>query len=154
MGVVKGVVGVAGFEVVILGDKVHDDVDRTMMVMATHTGNKKKKSRNPTNKRGDALAAAAEAILYIERMCKTTDNAQDGKNMLVCTVGQINMSLQNEDDNATAGSVLFAVDIRSLSKPLLQEKVNQIKQEIIQICAHRHVDLSFQVSLKLSVVNL
>ena len=137
VGVVTGVVGVAGFEVVVVGEQAH--AGTTAMAYIETAG---MSSRRPTQKRRkDALVAASESVIAIESIC--AGEAGSGSTMLVCTVGQ--MIVKPNERNVVPGLVSFSLDIRSLSRQLLQEKIDKIKKEIQYICERRLVEVYFQV---------
>jgi allantoate deiminase len=84
----------------------------------------------PMTRRNDALAAAAEAILAVERNC----SGQEG---LVGTVGTI--SVGPDATNVIPGVVRFSVDLRSGDAGRRATAVTGIKADIAAICERRRV---------------
>ncbi len=85
----------------------------------------------PMNRRNDALATAAEAILAVERNC----SGQEG---LVGTVGTI--SVGPDATNVIPGVVRFSVDLRSGDAGLRAKAVAGIEADIAEICTRRGVE--------------
>lgn len=111
MGVVTGITGSINLTVTIDG-------------VAGHAGTV------PMTRRNDALAAAAEAILAVERNC----SGEDG---LVGTVGTI--SVGPDATNVIPGVVRFSVDLRSGDAGLRASALAGIEADIADICARREV---------------
>jgi len=84
----------------------------------------------PMTRRNDALAAAAEAILAVERNC----SGQEG---LVGTVGTI--SVGPDATNVIPGVVRFSVDLRSGDAGRRATAVTGIEADIAAICERRRV---------------
>ena len=84
----------------------------------------------PMERRNDALAAAAEAILAVERNC----SGHDG---LVGTVGTI--AAGPNATNVIPGEVRFSIDLRSAEAGLRATAVAAIEADIAAICARRGV---------------
>lgn len=84
--------------------------------------------------RKDALAAAAEAILEVERIAMSHGDA------LVATVGRLN-ALPGAV-NVVPGSASFSLDIRSGDEALRYEAARTILDAIEQVIARRKMELS------------
>ncbi len=84
----------------------------------------------PMGGRRDALTAASEAILAVERLCGETD-------ALVGTVGKI--AAGPGAVNVIPGEVSFSVDVRAPEFETQQTAVRGIRAEIEVICARRGV---------------
>jgi allantoate deiminase len=94
----------------------------TLSGMAGHAGTV------PMRLRRDALAAAAECVLMVERVA-----ARDPE--LVATVGRIEAS--PGAINVIPGKVVFTVDVRAPRDELRQACVGEIRREITAICQKR-----------------
>ena len=86
----------------------------------------------PMDSRSDALTAAAEAILIIERYCSQRSG-------LVGTVGKISASPGAV--NVIPGEVVLTVDIRAGDDELRRKAVDDIIPEIKALCQRRGVKL-------------
>jgi allantoate deiminase len=84
----------------------------------------------PMALRRDALAAAAECIVMVERVVRNVPE-------LVGTVGRI--EAKPGAINVIPGEVQFTVDVRAPLDPVRQEAVAQVKSEISRIAAERKV---------------
>ena len=116
LGIVTAIAGASRFQVKVSG-------------LAGHAGTM------PMNLRHDAAAAAAEALLFIEKRCQ---NAEE----LVGTVGQLNVP--NGATNVIPGSAEFSIDIRSGDDAVRQRAVNDVLAECEAIAQRRNV--SFEIS--------
>jgi allantoate deiminase len=96
----------------------------TLTGMAGHAGTV------PMRLRRDALAAAAECVLAVERIA-----AADPE--LVGTVGRIEAS--PGAINVIPGKVVFTVDVRAPRDELRHSGVNQIRREIAALCGKRKI---------------
>jgi allantoate deiminase len=85
----------------------------------------------PMALRKDALAAAAECIVSVERICRERE--------LVGTVGRLELS--PGAINVIPGRAAFTVDIRSESDVRRQNAVNEILEGMKAICEQRGVTL-------------
>jgi allantoate deiminase len=94
----------------------------TLSGMAGHAGTV------PMRLRRDALAAAAECVLMVERVA-----ARDPE--LVATVGRIEAS--PGAINVIPGKVVFTVDVRAPRDELRHACVSEIRREITAICQKR-----------------
>lgn len=111
MGVVTGITGSISLTVTLTG-------------VAGHAGTV------PMTRRIDALAAAAEAILAVERNCS-------GREGLVGTVGTITVG--PDATNVIPGVVRFSVDLRSGDAALRASALAGIEAAIADICQDRGV---------------
>ena len=84
----------------------------------------------PMDRRSDALTAAAEMILAIERRCS-------GDAGLVGTVGQV--AVGPGAVNVIPGEVVFSVDMRAGDGALLGAASADVRAEIDAVCARRGV---------------
>jgi len=87
----------------------------------------------PMDSRSDALTAAAEAILSVERYCSQYSG-------LVGTVGKI--SANPGAVNVIPGEVALTIDIRAGDDALRREAVNGVIREIKALCQRRGVKLT------------
>ncbi|BDA45622.1 probable allantoate deiminase [Coccomyxa sp. Obi] len=102
----------------------------------------------PMKLRQDAAAAAAEAIVWIERHCggggsEDSPAAIVKDESLVCTTGS--MALWPGASNVIAGAANFSVDIRCRSDEVRKATAAQVIAQIEDICARRHVNCSVEV---------
>jgi allantoate deiminase len=86
----------------------------------------------PMVRRHDALTAASEAVLAIERRC----SVQDG---LVGTVGRL--AVEPDAINVIPGVVRFTIDIRAPENAVRDAAVADVRAEIEALCARRDVNL-------------
>ena len=84
----------------------------------------------PMSMRRDALAAAAEMILAVERIGA-------GNNDSVATVGRLEIA--NAGTNTVPGQVSFSLDIRSPVDARREEAAKKIERAIAEIATRRHV---------------
>ena len=96
----------------------------TLSGMAGHAGTV------PMRLRRDALAAAAECVLMVERVA-----ARDAE--LVATVGRIEAS--PGAINVIPGKVTFTVDVRAPRDELRRACVSEVRREITAICQKRKI---------------
>jgi allantoate deiminase len=89
----------------------------------------------PMNLRRDALAAAAECVLAVERI-----GAAGGE--LVATVGRIE-ALPGAI-NVIPGEVSFTVDVRAPQDALRQTALSSIRSALRDICAKRRIDIQIE----------
>jgi allantoate deiminase len=86
----------------------------------------------PMTQRQDALAAAAEAILAVERQCQSTAG-------LVGTVGRI--EAVPGAINVIPGSARFTIDIRGEKDSDREAAVRRVRDELAQIAKRRRIGL-------------
>jgi allantoate deiminase len=90
----------------------------------------------PMPLRRDALAAAAEAILVIER------TANEGPPDLVATVGQL--ELEPGAPNVVPGCVRLSIDVRAGSDTVRDQGVAQIRAQLEALAGRRGVSIAIQ----------
>jgi N-carbamoyl-L-amino-acid hydrolase len=113
IGVVEGIVGINRWDVVIEG-------------FANHAGT------TPMNQRRDALVAAAELILAVNRVVTSTPGRQVG------TVGRI--EAEPGAVNVIPGRVRMSVELRDLSAEKIQHLFERIREEARAIEQRRGVN--------------
>ena len=96
----------------------------------TFLGEQNHSGTTPMRFRKDALAASAEAILAIERLCRSSND-------VVGTVGVIEVNPNTI--NIIPGRTQITIDIRSASSTAKSEMFTSICQEIKQIADNREV---------------
>jgi allantoate deiminase len=96
----------------------------------------------PMRLRRDALAAAAECVLAVERTAQ-----RDAE--LVATVGRIEAS--PGAINVIPGKVVFTVDVRAPRDELRRETVSLITNEIKSLCGKRKIELQIETLQELGV---
>lgn len=124
LGIVEAIVGQSRLELIFLGK-------------ANHAGT------TPMNLRQDALAGAAEWMLFVEREAKT----QTG---LVATVGTI--SALPGADNVIPGEVKLSLDVRHAVDATREKMVSYLLGEAEKIAASRHLTVSWQMRLEQNAV--
>jgi len=87
------------------------------------------------NLRRDALAAAAECVVGIERLCT-------GSADLVGTVGQL--AVLPGASNVIPAQVEFSVDIRAAEDSLRSQVVTQVVEHLHQVVGRRGVELQIE----------
>jgi len=96
----------------------------------------------PMNLRRDALAAAAECVLAVERIGRSEPE-------LVATVGKID-ALPGAI-NVIPGDVAFTVDVRAPKDELRHSCVSEIRREIAAVCEKRKIQISIENLQELGV---
>ena len=91
----------------------------------------------PMRLRRDALAAAAEGVLAVERVCNS------GQVHLVGTVGRIQTS--TSAFNVIAGEAEIGIDLRAASRSARDDAAAQVRLELEAIAKARGVGLEFTV---------
>jgi hydantoinase/carbamoylase family amidase len=91
----------------------------------------------PMALRNDALAAAAEVILYVEDIAK-----RNGRGNLVATVGEI--SVTPGASNVIPGAAHFSLDIRASADAIRTGAADDIRGRIRQIGARRGVVIGME----------
>ena len=120
VGVVSAINGMTGFGVRILGKQGHAGTSRMDL-------------------RKDSLAAAAEAIVMIENVCASHEEAKD--KMLVCTVGRV--LVEPSVSNVISGDVYFTVDMRAMDYDILSAAVDEVRDRILRLGTRRSVTIEF-----------
>jgi len=108
----------------------------TLTGMAGHAGTV------PMSLRRDALAAAAECVLAVERIA-----GRDPE--LVATVGRI--EAQPGAINVIPGKVPFTVDVRAPRDELRHSCVDDIKRDVASICVKRGIQIQVETLQELGV---
>ncbi len=84
----------------------------------------------PMPVRQDALTAASEMILYVEKFCRENENLVGTVGRLSCLPGAINVIPQD---------VEFSVDVRSGLNEIRRSAIESIRKEFAAIAARRNV---------------
>ncbi|XP_050371658.1 allantoate deiminase 2 isoform X2 [Argentina anserina] len=128
LGVVKGIAGQTRLKVTMRGSQGHAGTV-------------------PMSMRHDPMAAAAEAIVLLESLCKHPQDflSFDGQcksysleslaSSLVCTVGEI--STWPSASNVIPGQVTFTVDLRAIDDVGREAVVYELYNRLYQICDRR-----------------
>jgi N-carbamoyl-L-amino-acid hydrolase len=111
----------------------------TVTGLASHAGT------TPMNMRRDALAAAAEMILAVERRCA---DPRDGGRGLVGTVGIA--GVPQGAANVVPGRCEFSLDVRAADDATRDAAVADIDAELARIAARRGVELSVSQSMRVT----
>ncbi|GAB4318592.1 MAG: Zn-dependent hydrolase [Leptolyngbyaceae cyanobacterium] len=120
VGVVTGVVGQYRFAVDVIG-------------RPNHAGT------TPMDMRKDALVAAAQVVLAVNKIAVETPGNQ------VATVGYLNVS--PNATNTVPGRVDLRIDLRDLSQEHLEYLVGRIQQELATIAAHTGTEITMRQTL-------
>jgi beta-ureidopropionase / N-carbamoyl-L-amino-acid hydrolase len=120
IGIVTGVVGQYRFAVNITG-------------RANHAGT------TPMNMRKDALVAASQIVLAVNKIAVETPGEQ------VATVGYLNVS--PNATNTVPGNVDLRIDIRDLSEEHLENLITKIRNEITAIGMKTKTEITIQQTL-------
>jgi allantoate deiminase len=102
----------------------------------TFTGRANHAGTAPMDLRRDALTAAAEWILQVERVARSTEG-------LVATVGRA--SVTQGAGNVVPGEVLASLDVRHENDDARSSAVERLVKNAQEIATHRGVSLSWQV---------
>ena len=89
----------------------------------------------PMNLRRDALAAAAECVLAVERLAAAKPD-------LVATVGRIE-ALPGAI-NVIPGEVIFTIDVRAPQDALRQAALSSIQEAVREICRKRKIEVTLE----------
>jgi len=119
IGVVEGIVGIRGWEVVVEG-------------VANHAGT------TPMNGRKDALLSASELVLAVNRVASSRPGRQ------VATVGQIRA--EPGAPNVIPGRVVMSLEIRDLAEAKIQQTFDAIAMEAQRIATARQTSIRFEES--------
>ncbi len=92
-------------------------------------------------KRQDALTAASEMVLYVERYCRDNENLVGTVGRIACLPGAINVIPQD---------VEFSVDVRSGSDSVRHSAIKQIRTEFTLIAERRNVKVDAQPFFELN----
>ena len=116
IGVVTGICGIYRGDIEVIGNSDHSGT-------------------TPMNIRKDALAAASEVILALEKICQQLDG-------VVGTIGKIEVFPNST--NVVPGSVTLVMDLRSLVDSWAAEAVSLFKKALEEIQEERGVILNFE----------
>ncbi|GLJ39369.1 hypothetical protein SUGI_0803960 [Cryptomeria japonica] len=117
----------------------------------------------PMSMRRDPMPAAAEGIVFLEKLCKYPEEhlTEDGKDNLfgmgdsdgstVCTVGEI--ATWPSASNVIPGQVTFTVDIRARVDALREFIISEFKDKLYEICDKRSLSCSIERKNDASVVD-
>jgi N-carbamoyl-L-amino-acid hydrolase len=117
IGVVEGIVGIRWWEVRVDG-------------MANHAGT------TPMDERRDALLAAAELVLAVDRVASGLPGRQ------VATVGRIHA--EPGAPNVIPGRVTLSLEIRDLAEPKIGEVFRAVEAEAARIAESRRTPIAFR----------
>jgi N-carbamoyl-L-amino-acid hydrolase len=92
----------------------------------------------PMNSRTDALAAAAEIVLCLEKVCRTTPD-------IVGTVGQ--MEVSPNAANVVPGMVALGMELRGLDDQRIAETIRQFENDLTRIQTTRRVSINHKIWL-------
>jgi allantoate deiminase len=92
---------------------------------------------SPMGLRKDAIAAAAEAVLAIEKICSS------GEPDLRGTVGRL--LPKTSAYNVIAGEVEIGIDLRAASRAVRDAAAEKIQARLMAICDSRGIDLEFSI---------
>lgn len=99
------------------------------------TGQADHSGTTPMEMRKDALVAAAEAVIALERICRRYSRMDRGR--IVGTVGAI--KIEPGVINAVPGAAELAVDIRSITAAAKRRVVRLVEARIHDIARRRHI---------------
>jgi N-carbamoyl-L-amino-acid hydrolase len=100
------------------------------------TGQADHSGTTPMEMRRDALVAAAEFIVSVEKICRRYAHVEQGR--VVGTVGA--MKIEPGVINAIPGRAELSVDIRSISTEAKQRVVRLVQAQITEIARHRNIE--------------
>jgi hydantoinase/carbamoylase family amidase len=109
----------------------------TVNGLASHAGT------TPMGMRRDALAAAAEMILAVERRCA---DPRDGGRSLVGTVGMA--AVPQGAANVVPGRCEFSLDVRAADDAARDAALADLEAEFARIAGRRRVDLSLAPTMR------
>lgn len=119
IGVVEGIVGISRGRIEVMGRNDHSGT-------------------TPMKARRDALAAASEVVLSLERVCEELDG-------VVGTIGKIDVFPNTL--NVVPGRVTLGMEIRSRSETLLNQAASLFKRELKKIGQKRRVQISSEIEI-------
>ncbi len=114
------------------------DITGTVRCHVTIEGEADHSGTTEMTDRTDALAAASELVLEVER--RTADAAATGSGTAVGTVGQLDV--EPNVVNVIPGSVSLRLDIRSVAQSEIRTQVDAVKRLLAAIEVHRGVSTS------------
>src|SRR5207253_6358066 len=104
-----------------------------MIGMASHAGT------TPMDRRGDAAAAVAELLLYVERRGGSVPN-------LVATVGML--EVPNGSINVVPGRCRFSLDIRATTNDVRDACADDVCAELARICERRGLHFKLEETMR------
>lgn len=107
---------------------------------AAHAGS------TPMTHRRDPMAAAAEAVLAVERAAKAASKET------VATVGRA--AAKPGAGNVIPAEVELSVDVRDVEKPRREETLRAIKEKVAEIARKRKVDAKWEEELRVDPIDL
>jgi N-carbamoyl-L-amino-acid hydrolase len=119
IGVVEGIVGISRGRIEVTGRNDHSGT-------------------TPMKARRDALAAASEIVLSLERVCEELDG-------VVGTIGK--MDVFPNTTNVVPGRVTLGMEIRSHSEVLLDQTASLFKRELKRISERRRVQIGSEIEI-------
>ncbi|MET3506182.1 M20 family metallo-hydrolase [Halalkalibacter oceani] len=126
VGIVKGIAGPAWYTISLEG-------------VAGHAGTV------PMGMRQDPMVGAAEIITEIEKICK-----QDPEADTVATVGRIQSFPGGS--NIIPAKVEFSLDLRDIDRERRQNRYDEIKEKIKNVCAARKLSYSIETNMEIDPV--
>jgi beta-ureidopropionase / N-carbamoyl-L-amino-acid hydrolase len=117
LGVVTGIVGIHRYRVIVEGKP-------------NHAGT------TPMDMRFDALTGSAQITLELESLCQ-----KEYKEPIVGTVGKLNV--EPNASNVIPGKVIFDLEVRSLDTGILEQIINDLKEESFNIAESRGLTINF-----------
>jgi allantoate deiminase len=112
-------------------------------IRITFTGQASHAGTTPMNLRKDALCAAAEFVLEVERTAKS-------KTRLVATVGELRVP--DGAGNVVPGQVILSLDLRHGDNEVRREALDTLQQKAQGIAAARRVDMNWEIVQESSAV--
>jgi N-carbamoyl-L-amino-acid hydrolase len=106
----------------------------------TVTGRPNHAGTTPMSLRRDALVAAAQVVLAVERLAKETPGEQ------VATIGTLNVSPNAA--NIVPGQVEMVLDIRDLSQEHVDHLVRQLQETLKAIATQTQTDITLTSTLR------
>ena len=99
----------------------------------------------PMKMRSDALCAAAEFILAVEKL------ASAKKSNIIATIG--NLDIQNPAGNVIPSKVMCTLDFRSTNKKKLSKAYEELNELCEEICNKRKIYFEWKLIQEISPVN-
>jgi allantoate deiminase len=99
----------------------------------------------PMDGRRDALAAAAEIVLAVERLGRETDG-------LVATVGRV--VVEPGAANVVPGSARLPLDVRHPADDVRESALARLRRELVDVATKRTVEVDLSIAWERSAVEL
>jgi N-carbamoyl-L-amino-acid hydrolase len=116
-------------------------INGSVRLLAEFIGTASHAGTTPMDRRRDAAAATAEAILYVERRASSVPE-------VVGTVGQL--QVPNGSINVIPGRCRFSLDLRATTDAARDALVDDVCGELAALCERRGVQLQLQETLRVS----